>query len=175
MNRRKTVFGKIPEIPEEIIFFFFSWNFIKFRVFVDFKSEFHGFSIRIKVFRIPDEKSNLPGNYGINFFNFFSVNSFKIRVFEDFDYEFHSLSFIRFMVFPITAENPNFTGNSGNLKFSILMLFMVVSGIRKITDSEFLGFRSFGDSGWPEFTKYPVNSTRNYFFFFFLNNKSHRF
>ena len=37
-----------------------------------------------------------------------------------------------------------------------------------------LCFKSFGISGLPEFTKYPVNSARNYFFFFFSKNKFHR-
>ena len=47
---------------------------------------------------------------------------------------------------------------------------MFVSWVIKVPDSEFLGFGSFGMTGRPEFTEYPVFSGKNQgeIFFFFL-------
>ena len=57
-----------------------------------------------------------------------------------------------------------FRENSANLNFCILTSFMIVSGVKKVPDSEFLVFRTFVITGWPEFTEYlPVNSGRNFF------------
>ena len=55
----------------------------------------------------------------------------------------------------------------GNLNFWFLTPFMIVSAVKKVPDSEFLGFRTFGIIGRQEFTEYlPGNSGINYFFWF---------
>ena len=59
------------------------------------------------------------------------------------------------IIFRESAEN-RFPGKFRKFKYCILTPFMIVFVERKVTDSELLGFRSFGITGWPEFSKYPV-------------------
>ena len=75
------------------------------------------------------------------------------------------------IIFGGIAEN-SFPGKFYIFKF---LHFNPFSGVKIVPDSEFLGFRSFGISGRPEFTEYPVNSVKNFIFFFkYFSNKGFR-
>ena len=71
---------KIPNLPGNLGNFFFCFlvNSITIKVFEFADSDFHGFSIiRIRVFLINSEKSNLPANFNLFIFTIYVVFEFK--------------------------------------------------------------------------------------------------